>query len=193
MAELRCQGSRSRTATSGSHRRRPRRPARERSRRSSGASGSGKTTLLRLVIGFIAADRGASPSAGASSPKRAACTSPPDKRAIGYVAQEGALFPHLTVAENVALRPAPRRAEGQPRIGEMLELVGLDRELRERGSPTSSPAASSGASRSRGRSRRGRGSCCSTSRSRGSTPRSAPRRARRSSSASPGRGRRPCS
>ena len=51
---------------------------------------------------------------------------PPDKRAIGYVAQEGALFPHLTVAENVGfgLPRAQRRAAA--RVLEVLELVGLD-------------------------------------------------------------------
>jgi iron(III) transport system ATP-binding protein len=56
----------------------------------------------------------------------------PDKRAIGYVAQEGALFPHLTAAQNVAfgLPRAERRARG--RVEEALELVGLDRTYADR-------------------------------------------------------------
>jgi iron(III) transport system ATP-binding protein len=51
---------------------------------------------------------------------------PPDKRAIGYVAQEGALFPHLTVAQTVGfgLPRAERRRGG--RVGEALDLVALD-------------------------------------------------------------------
>lgn len=91
-----------------------------------GASGSGKTTLLRVIIGFVATDRGVI-SVGDTL---VACA--PDfhvaaeKRAIGYVAQEGALFPHLTVADNVAFG-LPRHERKMPfRIVEMLELVGLD-------------------------------------------------------------------
>ncbi len=91
-----------------------------------GASGSGKTTLLRLVIGFITADRGVV-SIGervVADPERRVHV-PPDKRAVGYVAQEGALFPHLTVAENVGFG-LPRRERGGRRIDEALDLVGLD-------------------------------------------------------------------
>jgi iron(III) transport system ATP-binding protein len=90
-----------------------------------GASGSGKTTLLRLVIGFIAPDHGTitvdgSVVAAAGGPHVA-----PDKRSIGYVAQEGALFPHLTVAENVAFGlPRGARKSGS-RTNEALDLVGL--------------------------------------------------------------------
>lgn len=98
-----------------------------------GASGSGKTTLLRVVMGFLAAHAG-TVSVGdrvvADAPGGAHI--PPDKRAIGYVAQEGALFPHLTVGENVGFglrRPERRRGS---RIGEALDLVGLARSYHDR-------------------------------------------------------------
>jgi iron(III) transport system ATP-binding protein len=91
-----------------------------------GASGSGKTTLLRLIIGFIAPDRGTIEVGGNVVAEAGGRYVAPDKRAIGYVAQEGALFPHLTVAENVAFGlPRGERKRG-PRIDESLELVGLD-------------------------------------------------------------------
>lgn len=90
-----------------------------------GASGSGKTTLLRLIIGFIAPDRGTIAVDGSVVAAAGAVQVAPDKRAIGYVAQEGALFPHLTVAENVAFGlPRSERKKG-PRTSEALELVGL--------------------------------------------------------------------
>ena len=54
-----------------------------------------------IVIGFVRADRG-TVSVGERWSSPAGVHVTPDKRAIGYVAQEGALFPHLTVAENVA-------------------------------------------------------------------------------------------
>ena len=97
-----------------------------------GASGSGKTTLLRIVVGFIAPDRGAVSVGGTTVADAGRLHVPPDKRAIGYVAQEGALFPHLTVAENVAfgLRRSERR--NSPRTAEALELVGLARSFAAR-------------------------------------------------------------
>ena len=62
-----------------------------------GPSGCGKTTLLRLLAGFDRPDAGAIRFGG-----RTVCDArhwlPPERRRVGYVAQEGALFPHLTVA-----------------------------------------------------------------------------------------------
>ncbi|KVD57880.1 sugar ABC transporter [Burkholderia ubonensis] len=89
-----------------------------------GPSGSGKTTLLRILCGFERADRGTVDIDGrcvASADTHVA----PERRRIGYVPQEGALFPHLTVADNIAfgLPRAARRA--QRRVGELLEMVGL--------------------------------------------------------------------
>ncbi len=90
-----------------------------------GASGSGKTTLLRLIIGFIAPDRGTIAIDGSVVSAADGLHVAPDKRAVGYVAQEGALFPHLTVAENVAFGlPRGERRNGA-RTSEALELVGL--------------------------------------------------------------------
>jgi iron(III) transport system ATP-binding protein len=93
-----------------------------------GASGSGKTTLLRLLAGFERADGGTISLAGrvVDGPRTFV---PPERRRLGYVPQEGALFPHLTVAGNVAfgLRAGKHggRAGIDARVGELLELVGL--------------------------------------------------------------------
>ncbi len=89
-----------------------------------GPSGSGKTTLLRLLCGFERADAGTIEIGG----RRVAGDAlhlPSEQRQIGYVPQEGALFPHLTVAENIVfgLPRAQRRASH--RVAELLELVGL--------------------------------------------------------------------
>jgi iron(III) transport system ATP-binding protein len=90
-----------------------------------GASGSGKTTLLRLIIGFIAPDAGTIEIGGRVVASAGDVHVAPDRRDVGYVAQEGALFPHLTVAENVAFGlPRGERRSGS-RTGEALELVGL--------------------------------------------------------------------
>jgi iron(III) transport system ATP-binding protein len=88
-----------------------------------GASGSGKTTLLRVLAGFESADRGCVRLCGNvvdDGSRRA----PPEGRRVGYVPQEGALFPHLTVAANVAFG-LPRRRRESAWIGELLDLVGL--------------------------------------------------------------------
>jgi iron(III) transport system ATP-binding protein len=97
-----------------------------------GASGSGKTTLLRVVMGFVPADRGTVSVGGRVVADGARVHLAPDKRAIGYVAQEGALFPHLSVAENVGFGlPRALRRHGS-RIAEALELVGLSQEYAAR-------------------------------------------------------------
>lgn len=88
-----------------------------------GPSGCGKTTLLRLIAGFERPDAGTIILDGnvVSEPGRQVA---PERRHFGYVAQEGALFPHLNVGANIAfgLSRAQRRAG---RVQEMLDLVGL--------------------------------------------------------------------
>ncbi len=97
-----------------------------------GASGSGKTTLLRALIGFIGVDGGVISIGGNVVADAGRIHVPPDKRAVGYVAQEGALFPHLTVAENVGFGLLRSQRRNGIRIDEALDLVGLDRSYSER-------------------------------------------------------------
>jgi len=97
-----------------------------------GASGSGKTTLLRLIIGFIAPDRGTISLDGTVVADAGSVNIAADKRAIGYVAQEGALFPHLSVAENVAFGLPRAERKSSARIGEALDLVGLSQDYASR-------------------------------------------------------------
>ena len=77
-----------------------------------GASGSGKTTLLRIVAGLERAQAGTVRLRGTVVDGPAHRFVPPERRGLGMVFQEHALWPHLTAAENVALA-VPRRA-GNP-------------------------------------------------------------------------------
>jgi iron(III) transport system ATP-binding protein len=99
-----------------------------------GPSGCGKTTLLRLIAGFERPDTGTIAIAG--RPVFGARRSvPPNRRTLGYVAQEGALFPHLNVRANIAFgltRSQQRTQSKRQRVGELLELVGLDQQLATR-------------------------------------------------------------
>src|SRR4051794_12629010 len=82
-----------------------------------GPSGSGKTTLLRMIAGFEVPDAGRIAIGGRPVAGEGVWCEP-DRRRIGMVFQDGALFPHLTVADNLAFgRPRPGRA------GEWLDLV----------------------------------------------------------------------
>src|SRR5690606_21554127 len=90
-----------------------------------GASGCGKTTALRAIAGFVRPDDGCVhiEAQCVASPKQ--CTEP-ERRGVGVVFQDYALFPHLDVAANVGFglrRRSP--AERTRRVRAMLELVGL--------------------------------------------------------------------
>jgi iron(III) transport system ATP-binding protein len=91
-----------------------------------GPSGGGKTTLLRVIAGFLRPDEGTVELDGAlvAAPRS---WQPPERRRIGIVPQEGALFPHLSVGANVGygLRRNIGRAARAGRVAECLELVGL--------------------------------------------------------------------
>ncbi len=95
-----------------------------------GPSGSGKTTLLRLIAGFEAPDSGeirladqviANASAGV----------PAHNRNIGLVMQEGALFPHLSVVENIRFGIRDQ-SDGQARALKLMDMVELDRGMADR-------------------------------------------------------------
>jgi iron(III) transport system ATP-binding protein len=89
-----------------------------------GASGSGKTTLLRLLSGFERPDSGAIEIDGQVISGAGVHVSP-EKRRIGYVAQEGALFPHLSVADNVAFGLPRSERSGRAKVEALLANVGL--------------------------------------------------------------------
>jgi iron(III) transport system ATP-binding protein len=90
-----------------------------------GASGSGKTTLLRVIMGFLAQQRGTVTVGGVVVARAGGTHLAPEKRSVGYVAQEGALYPHLSVAENVLFGLPRRVRKASARASEVLELVGL--------------------------------------------------------------------
>lgn len=95
-----------------------------------GASGSGKTTLLRVLCGFERADAGHIELGERCVARDGELHLAPEKRGVGYVAQEGALFPHLTVAENILFGlPRPlrntARSANLERVLKLLELMDL--------------------------------------------------------------------
>ncbi len=90
-----------------------------------GPSGCGKTTLLRLIAGVE------HPDSGSIHLRDRVVTGsyifvPPEKRGIGMVFQDYALFPHLNVAENVAFGLRSGRADARATVESMLTLVGLE-------------------------------------------------------------------
>ncbi len=88
-----------------------------------GPSGSGKTTLLRLLAGFDRADAGTI-KIGDALVDGPGVHTPPERRRIGYVPQEGSLFPHLSVAANVGFGLPARERRGA-KVAGLLETVGL--------------------------------------------------------------------
>lgn len=109
-----------------------------------GSSGAGKSTILRLILGLLRPDAGEIEVDGIPVTED---TRRQVVRRVGYVVQEGALYPHLTAARNVTL---PARADGwtesrmAARVAALAELAGLDRHLLDR-----YPAELSGGQRQR--------------------------------------------
>jgi len=109
-----------------------------------GGSGSGKTTLLKMLNRLIEPDEGSVRIAGEHA------TLVPDhvlRRNIGYVFQRVGLFPHMTVAENIAVTPSLlgwQSSAIEQRVGELMTLLDLDLALRDR-----YPAALSGGQQQR--------------------------------------------
>ena len=90
-----------------------------------GPSGCGKTTTLRLIAGFERADRG-SIEIGGETVERPGLHLPPEQRRVGMVFQEYALFPHMTVGENIRFGLHRYAGDRARRVVAVLELVGLE-------------------------------------------------------------------
>jgi iron(III) transport system ATP-binding protein len=88
-----------------------------------GPSGCGKTTLLRVIAGFESADAGSVELDGRTLTARGVFVAP-EKRRVGLVFQEFALFPHMGVGANVAFG-MPSGVDKRERVERMLTLVGL--------------------------------------------------------------------
>ena len=95
-----------------------------------GPSGAGKTSVLRAVAGLLRPDWASISYAGrALVDTERHVNLPPDSRRVGMVFQDGALFPHLTLARNVGygLWPRPRhRRDRQTRVAELLAQYGIE-------------------------------------------------------------------
>jgi iron(III) transport system ATP-binding protein len=89
-----------------------------------GPSGCGKTTALRVIAGFEFPEQGTVDIHGrrVTGPE---ANVPPERRRVGMVFQDYALFPHLTVAENTGYGLRTNRGSDRRRVGDLLELVGL--------------------------------------------------------------------
>jgi putative spermidine/putrescine transport system ATP-binding protein len=100
-----------------------------------GPSGSGKTTFLMILAGFVAPTRGRLEEDGADVTER-----PPEQRQYGMVFQGYALFPHMTVEDNIGFPLRTRgvgAGERRRRVREIVEIVGLTEHLKKRPSQLS--------------------------------------------------------
>ena len=93
-----------------------------------GPSGSGKTTLLRIIAGFETPDHGKVILQGHPVFDHSTHV-PAHKRGSGFVPQDGALFPHFTVAGNIGYGLKGTKQEKARRVDELMEMVALDRRL----------------------------------------------------------------
>jgi iron(III) transport system ATP-binding protein len=89
-----------------------------------GPSGCGKSTLLRILAGLIPSETGRIELDG-TVVDDGRTSVPPERRHVGLVFQEHALFPHLSVDDNIGFGVRTPSAERSRRVAEMLDLVGL--------------------------------------------------------------------
>ena len=93
-----------------------------------GPSGSGKTTLLRIIAGFEAPDTGSVTLDGDVLAQDGRAV-PAYRRGVGVVSQDGSLFPHLSIADNIGFGIDRREPDRAGRIGALMDLVGLSRSM----------------------------------------------------------------
>jgi len=97
-----------------------------------GPSGSGKTTLLRIISGFEAPDAGGLVALDGKILAGPRVFAPAHRRDIGFVSQDGALFPHLTVADNIGFGLGRDIVGRSERIAQLMKQVELDAAMRDR-------------------------------------------------------------
>lgn len=91
-----------------------------------GPSGCGKSTLLRAIAGFVKLAEGEI-CLKDNCLSNCACSIPPEKRGVGMVFQDNALFPHLTVEENIAFGINKiQKTERKNRVKELIKLIKLE-------------------------------------------------------------------
>lgn len=93
-----------------------------------GPSGSGKTTLLRILAGFESPDSGQITLNGRTLFDEHTFI-PAHQRGIGFVPQEGGLFPHMKVGDNIAYGLKGSKQENRRRVAELMDLVSLSHDL----------------------------------------------------------------
>jgi iron(III) transport system ATP-binding protein len=96
-----------------------------------GPSGSGKSTLLRIVAGFDTSDSG-SIALDDQMLVEGRLALPAHKRGVGIVSQDGSLFPHLSISDNIGFGLDRRLPDRQARIRELMEVIELDPAMLER-------------------------------------------------------------
>ncbi|QCY12937.1 ABC transporter ATP-binding protein [Pseudomonas sp. MPC6] len=96
-----------------------------------GPSGSGKTTLLRMIAGFEFPDSGRL-SLNGQTLVDDTHEVPAHQRLIGFVPQDGALFPHMTVAANIGFGLSIKGGAKQERVAELMDSVALDANMTNR-------------------------------------------------------------
>ncbi|MHC8394925.1 ABC transporter ATP-binding protein [Pseudomonas sp. LB3P93] len=96
-----------------------------------GPSGSGKTTLLRMIAGFEFPDTGKL-SLNGQTLVDDTHEVPAHQRLIGYVPQDGALFPHMTVAANIGFGLSTKGEAKHQRVAELMDSVALDSSMAKR-------------------------------------------------------------
>jgi len=92
-----------------------------------GSSGSGKTTILRLIAGLETPDEGEINIEGKPVSQRETILIPSQKRQIGYIFQDLALWPHMTIYKNIAFGPENIKEENiEDKVIEVLSFFGLE-------------------------------------------------------------------
>ena len=97
-----------------------------------GTSGSGKTTILRIIAGLEAPDRGSVSIDGKLVSREGRILVPPHRRSLGFIFQDLALWPHMTVYKNIAFGLEVRHEKGiRQKVEEIADFFGIKGHLKK--------------------------------------------------------------